>query len=94
MPVAHRFHIHSFDQFYYVIDGNMSVDIGLNKYQADASPWWFFRPASFTKITTMEPVLKDTSRFSRHIRAKASGSILRSRFSEQKRSGSFRGESL
>jgi mannose-6-phosphate isomerase-like protein (cupin superfamily) len=29
------FHIHSFDQFYYVIDGKMSVDIGLNKYQAD-----------------------------------------------------------
>lgn len=28
------FHIHSFDQFYYVLDGTMSVDVGLNKYQA------------------------------------------------------------
>ena len=27
-------HIHSFDQFYYVLDGTMSVDVGLNKYQA------------------------------------------------------------
>lgn len=30
------FHIHSFDQFYYVLSGTMSVDIGLNKYQASA----------------------------------------------------------
>lgn len=28
------FHIHSFDQFYYVLRGTMSVDIGLNKYPA------------------------------------------------------------
>jgi mannose-6-phosphate isomerase-like protein (cupin superfamily) len=30
------FHIHSFDQFYYVLDGRMSVDVGLKKYQASA----------------------------------------------------------
>jgi mannose-6-phosphate isomerase-like protein (cupin superfamily) len=27
-------HIHSFDQFYYLLSGKMSVDIGLNSYQA------------------------------------------------------------
>jgi mannose-6-phosphate isomerase-like protein (cupin superfamily) len=30
------FHIHAFDQFYYVIEGSMAVDVGLNKYQAGA----------------------------------------------------------
>ena len=30
------FHIHSFDQFYYVIEGSMAVDVGLNKYEAAA----------------------------------------------------------
>jgi hypothetical protein len=28
------FHIHAFDQFYYVIEGSMTVDVGLNKYEA------------------------------------------------------------
>ena len=27
------FHIHSFDQCYYVLDGSMSVDVGLNRYE-------------------------------------------------------------
>jgi mannose-6-phosphate isomerase-like protein (cupin superfamily) len=30
------FHIHSFDQFYYVIEGSMAVDVGLNNYDAGA----------------------------------------------------------
>jgi mannose-6-phosphate isomerase-like protein (cupin superfamily) len=30
------FHIHPFDQFYYVIDGALNVEVGLKEYQADA----------------------------------------------------------
>ncbi len=28
------YHIHAFDQFYYVLDGGMTIDIGLTQYQA------------------------------------------------------------
>jgi mannose-6-phosphate isomerase-like protein (cupin superfamily) len=31
------FHIHPFDQFYYVIDGRLNVEVGLRKYQAEAN---------------------------------------------------------
>jgi len=58
-------HVHAFDQFYYVLDGTMSLQIGLERYTAGRHSLVILPPGCHTASGTKGPRSSATSRCSR-----------------------------
>lgn len=54
-------HIHEFDQYYFVLEGELTIEVALQSTSSPETSWWCSQRASHTDSTTRAKSLRSTS---------------------------------